>query len=253
MKWSRGQRISAKVPSRLPGILFKVEGRIRYRRVAVEGEALPPWRVARALSLRAVSEKLTNVAERFAPQHVLLAERECCYELCDWRMVESESGVEFRARITLEISKGDVEKFDYFEGSRRQYLLQGEIAEDWIRLVRDRFLSDGDSARLWWLYLNLERDPGVSWGEFNDLSETIIDSQESAVGIAPTFGKIARELVERVNDEPGRVDQVIKLAKLLLTEFDWAEDSVRQLDHIQADYAPVSDENREEPAVPPGR
>lgn len=212
---SRRARISARLPTSLPGISFTAHGRAWFRQDLSAYTALP-LRAARAATLAGVYQIAKALTEQFEPEAAFHAQQAVAVPLADWQPLK-DSPVRVRATLTLDLTTEDAAKAERFTESRRAARLDEALVRDHMKFLREVALADEDTARLWWLHRNLaSAEPATSWEVFN---------------------KVVRPLI-RIADEN---DPVTRLARALLTMNDYIHEEPERLETL-ANIAAVATE-----------
>ena len=216
--WQRRVRkagFRASLPTNLPGISFTCRGQIWFRQVAnlPTPAKILMVRESRPVALCAVFALASSVAEEFPPQETFAAEQAISATLAKWLPIESRPSLEVKANVSLTLLADDVAKAERFSEARRAARLEEALVRDRMSFLRDIALKDENTARQWWLHLNLAgTEAATSWDDFDKFVRPLISYSDASDDPMTRFTSIMLTLTNRVHESPGLLDALSRVA-----------------------------------------
>lgn len=221
---------SAKLPSNLPGISFTCRGKVRLRQ-AVTASApaeLMAAREARAVALSAIFMLASATTKEFPPEAVFAAEQAITVILANWLSLEAHPAVRVKAKLSLTLLADDAAKAERFSESRRAARLDEALVRDRMSFLRDVALKDENTARLWWLHLNLAGgEAATSWADFDNFVRPLIAHNGPGDDPVTRFTSTMLTLTNRVHENPELLDALSRVAAAslkIMDQIDLAEE-----------------------------
>jgi hypothetical protein len=240
LRGTRTIKLKMAAPTRVPGISFKIRGRVRYRLARLETasqagsttELHPNAVAARAAVLSDVHEITRTVTEALAPEEVFRAEQRVRVELANWQPTSRYRDVEFLTRIRASIGRRDAVRAAQFAEMRRSAWMASFIAEDASMAALNTHLSDVSRARVWWLKQQLsQREPDVSWKVFDEHIRPLIADAHRPERDVDRMARILVASTDRISEDPSRLPILLQVMEKTFDFMKWPELSaeVREL------------------------
>lgn len=214
-------RISTTWPTKLWGVAYTVTGVMHYRIAA--GVRRPKLSLVRAAARVALEEMAVRITSQYSPRRIEEVQSKLALTLSNWQRVDTEWPIDIKARVVLRLEGKAAVRAQAYEDALRDQQLQQELHEFRVSYMRDKILGDADTARAWWLERHREASQPVAWDEFNTHILPFVGRAEDAQTNAMRTAYVLAQVVERLQEDPGRHNLFVATARILLREMNWPD------------------------------
>ncbi|MER7651496.1 MULTISPECIES: hypothetical protein [Streptomyces] len=177
----------------------------------------------RAAARIALEEKASQITRKYLPTQLEEAQSALALELSDWQQTHASGPIEIKAHLVLRLEDEAASRSQAYEDALRDQQLHQELYESRVSYMRDKVLSDADTARAWWLERHRDGHHPIAWDEFNTHILPYVGKAEDAQTNAMRTAYVLAQVVERLEDDPARHKLFVATARLLMEEMGWPD------------------------------
>ncbi|MBB6174844.1 hypothetical protein HNR23_004904 [Nocardiopsis mwathae] len=165
-----------------------------------------------------------GITEKLSPSDAFKAEQKISLLFAYWQTPEQEKGIEFKGKLQISLPPEDADRAKQFDAARRAARLDEAVTQDRLAFLRKTVLGDPYSAQLWWLHRNLEgAESETSWKAFDAFVRPLITHTAAEEDAEIRLAKIIATLVERIHENPDRLNTLAHIATATLTSMGWSD------------------------------